>query len=293
MAVKLMLFWIPFPSSAHIMQPMTKKNIVHRLLLMGAALTIGTVRAEDTTTLSLVERLLTENKKIQSVQCEIRRETEVGGTLVPTLSRVWFERSDRLHVETVTPSERRIVVDGKTIHKWIAGQTNGVLIPLADAPAQELLQVRRVPATAEEYLLQIRGSPETTLPPEGGFPIRRAYTPSAPHPYTVLALDETGRLARLEFFDPALRTHKLLQVNFSNWKEVKPGIWISCLQKTVGKTRTGTDMRETLRVSSLAVNEPINPEQFDRVRQAPGVQFLSLDEMAKLLQRNENRSENR
>lgn len=288
-----MLFWIPFPSSAHIMQPMTKKNIVHRLLLMGAALTIGTVRAEDTTTPSLVERLLTENKKIQSVQCEIRRETEVGGTLVPTLSRVWFERSDRLHVETVTPSERRIVVDGKTIHKWIAGQTNGVLIPLADAPARELLQVRRVPATAEEYLLQIRGSPETTLPPEGGFPIRRAYTPSAPHPYTVLALDETGRLARLEFFDPALRTHKLLQVNFSNWKEVKPGIWISCLQKTVGKTRTGTDMRETLRVSSLAVNEPINPEQFDRVRQAPGVQFLSLDEMAKLLQRNENRSENR
>ncbi len=284
-----MFFWIPFPSSAHIMQPMTNKNIVYGLVLMVAAFAGGAARAEDMTVTSLVERLLTENGKIQRVQCEIRRETEVGGTVVPTLSRVWFERPDRLHVETVTPNERRIVVDGKTIHKWIAGQTNGVLIPLAEAPAQELLQVRRVPATAEEYLLQIRGSPETTLPPEDGFPVRRAYTPSAPHPYTVLALDETGRLARLEFFDPSVRTNRLLQVNFGSWKEVKPGIWISCLQKTAGKTRTGTEMKETLRVSSLAVNEPINPEQFDRGRQAPGVQFLSLDEMAKLLQRNENR----
>jgi hypothetical protein len=257
--------------------------------LFAALLTAGVGLAGEPMAMPLADRLLAENGKILSVRCEIRRETEVGGTTVPTLSRVWFERSDRLRVETVTPDARRIVVDGKAIYKWIDGQKQGVRLPLAEAPGPELIQVRRVPGTAEEYLLRLRGLPETELPAEAGFPVRRAYTPSAPHPYTVLSLDATGRLARVEFFDPDVRTNRLLRVDFEGWKEAKPGIWIACLQKTEAWGRDGMEVRETLRVNALAVNDPIEPEQFDVVRQASGVQFLKVEEMAELLRREKNR----
>lgn len=239
---------------------------------------------------TLTEDLLTKSEKIWSVQCEIRRETVVGDQIVNTLSRVWFERPDRLQVETMSPELRRIVVDGRAIHKWIKGQAMGVKIPLAEATEGDLFQVRRVPATADEYLLRLRGVPETILPPDADFPIRRAYTPPTPHPYTELSLDATGRLARLEFFDPTARTNRLMRVDFGGWREAKPGIWIACLQKTEAKVPDGTKVLETLRVSSLVVNEPIKPEQFDVARGIPGVKFIKPEEMIELLRRTENRT---
>lgn len=250
---------------------------------------VGTCMAGTPAAKPLVERLLEESGKIRSVQCEIRRETEVGGSTVRTLSRVWFERPDRLRVETASPVARRIVVDGKAIHKWVEGQAAGVRIPLADAGEWDLLQVRRVPATADEYLMQLKGVSETELPAADGFPVRRAYFPSSPHPYTVLSQDATGRLARLEFFDPENRTNRLLRVDFEGWKEPKPGIWISCVQKVESKGRDGAEVRETLRVGGLAVNEPMEPAQFDVTRWMPGVKFIKPEEMAEALRREEGR----
>lgn len=268
--------------------PMTFTGIP--LLFIAAATLSAVVQAADPEPSSLVERLLADNARIRSVQCEIRRETEAGGSIVPTLSRVWFERPDRLRVETVTPHPRRIVVDGTAIHKWIDGHTNGVRILLAEAPEQELIQVRRTPATAEEYLLRLKGIPETSLPPEPDYPVRRAYTPQDRHPYTILALDTTGRLARLEFFDPAGKTNRLLRVDFGGWKEISQGIWIACFQKSEGMGRNGTGFKETLRVSSLKVNEPIDPANFDISLRAAGVHFLKPDDMTKVLQRPDNKT---
>ncbi len=242
--------------------------------MLGMAAAAGMAVGEETT-VPLAERLIAANGRIHTVRCEIRRELEVDGATMPTLSRIWFQRPDRLRVETVMPEARRIVVDGKAIHKWIDGQAEGVRIPLADAPENELIQVRKTPGTAEEYLMRLKGIPEEPLPPETGFPIRRAYAPRAPHPYTVLALDETGRLARIEFFDPAVRTNRLLAVEFTGWKEAKPGLWIPCLQKTAIRGRDGSIVHETLRVTGLAVNDPIEPEQFEAARHAKGVKFLN------------------
>jgi hypothetical protein len=258
---------------------------------LAAVSVAGTCLAEDLASQALSDRLLAENEKIQSVQCEIHRETDVAGRAVQTLSRVWFQRPDRLRVETAAPEVRRIVVDGKAIHKWIDGQALGVRIPLAQAPEWDLLQVRRTPATADEYLLRLRGVPETTLPQAEGFSVRRAYTPAAPHPYTVLSLDATGRLARLEFFDSPARTNRLLRVDFERWREVKPGIWIACLQKTEARRRDGIDVRETVRVSALAVNDPIEPDQFDVARRMPGVTFVTTEEMEKVLRRGDTPSQ--
>jgi hypothetical protein len=224
---------------------------------------------------AVVERLLAESGKVKSIQCEIRRETEAEGGSMSFLSRVWYERPDRLKVEMALPEQRRIVADGKGIFKWIEGQDRGVRIPIEDAPPGEMIQVRRVPGTADEQLFRIREYPERALPPSDGFPVRRAYEPPPPHPYTILSLDATGRLARLEFFGSPAATNRLLCTQYEGWREAKPGIWISCLQKTEARGRDGTQVRETLRVNSLIVNEPMAPGTFDAGAQAPGVRFLS------------------
>ncbi len=264
---------------------MSKEYIKQELGLFAAALVASVGLAGDLATAPLVDRLLAENGKIRSIRCEIRRETEVGGTRLPTLSRVWFERPDRLRVETVTPDARRIVVDGQAIYKWIDGQAQGVRIPLAEAPESELIQVRRVPATADEHLMRLQGLPETVLPPEGLFSVRCGYAALPPHPFTVLSLDATGRLARLEFFDTPACTNRLLVVSYAGWQEVKPGIWIPCLQKTQARARAGTDVSETVRVNGLVVNERIESGTFDAPNQAAGVQFGNTDEMKELLLR--------
>ncbi len=257
----------------------------HGLGLMVAVLAAGTGLAGEPMALTLADRLLAENGKTRSMRCEVRRELEAEGGTLLSLSRVWFERPDKLRVQTVAPEARRIVADGTAIYKWLEGQTVGVRIPIADAPEGELVQLRKTPGTAEEHLARIRALPETVLSPTDDFPVRRGYAAPPPHPFTVLSLDATGRLARLEFFDSASCTNRLLAVFYSGWKEAKPGIWVSCLQKTQARGRDGTDVSETLRVGGLEVNDPIDPAEFDIAKQAVGVTFLSPNEAAERLKK--------
>jgi len=232
---------------------------------------------------SFADRLLDDSGRIRTIRCDIRRETEVAGKRVTILSRVWFERPDRLRVDTVMPDTRRIVVDGTTIYKWIEGMAEGVAIPLAEAPESELVQVRKTPGTADEHLMRLRGVQESALPPGDGFPVRRAFAPASPHPFTVLSLDTMGRIARLEFFEAAEQATRLLRTDFEGWREAKPGLWIACVQKTNARGRDGTKVTETLRVSGLVVNEPVDAANFDVGQQAPGVRFVKQEEMAEIL----------
>lgn len=249
--------------------------------MVAAVCMAGTGWTAETNTLA--DRLLAQSGRIRTMRCEIRREVETGGQSMVNLSRVWFSRPDRLRVEMVSPEARRIVADGQEIHKWIVGQTRGVRIPINEAGEGDLIQLRRTPGTADEQLMRVRAYPEVVLPPLEGFAERRAYTPPAPHPYTVLSLDATGRLARLEFFDSEAATNRLLKVEYGGWKEVQPGIWVSTLQKTEAKGRDGTQVAETLRVSNLAVNEPLDPGEFDAAVHGKGVRFLSPGEAAEFL----------
>lgn len=253
------------------------------VMLVAAQVAMGSVAADP-----LAERLICESGKIRTMRCDVRRETDLDGKRVTILSRVWFERPDRLRVDTVMPDSRRIVVDGTTIYKWIGGMQEGVAIPLAEAPASELVQVRKTPGTADEHLMRLRGVAGSELPPEDGLPVRRAFTPAEPHPYTILSLDAVERLVRIEFYEAAIRENRLLRTDFEGWREVKPGIWIACVQRTSAKGRDGTAVTETLRVSGIVVNEPVDPANFDVAVQAPGVRFMKPEEMAETL-RNSDR----
>ncbi len=231
----------------------------------------------------LVDQLIQANRRIHSLQCDIRREVESAGKITTTLSRVSFQRGDRLCVETVTPTPRRIVVDGTAIHKWIDGHPKGVRLPLEDATSAELLQVRRVPASGEEYLLLLKDAPETALPPTPEFPTRRGYSASAPHPFVVLSLDDKGRLSRVEFLDPDNHDKRLTRVDFGGWREAAPGLWIACTQLTETRARNGVSSHETLRVSRLKVNEEIRKHTFSPAHWADDIEFVTPAEMLKHL----------
>jgi hypothetical protein len=206
-----------------------------------------------------------------------------GWQAVHTLSRVWYARPDRLRVETVSPEPRRILVDGISIHKWVEGHAEGVRIPLAEASEAELLQVRKVPGTAEDYLLRLRGVPERVLPPTESFPVRRGYAAPDPHPFAELAVDHEGRPGEIGFFSSAEKTNRLMQVTFSAWREARPGIWFPCLQQATVAGPDGKTIRETVRVSALVVNEPLDESLFAVEPVAGGVRFVSVDEMVGIL----------
>jgi hypothetical protein len=250
-------------------------------MTMVALTSSSLVAAESEPT--LVDQLIQANRRIRSLQCDIRREVESGEKIVTTLSRLSFRRGDRLRVETVTPAPRRIAVDGIAIHKWIRGHQKGVRIPLKDAPAPELLQVRRVPASGEEYLLRLKDASETVLAPTTEFPTRRGYAPSTPHPYVILSLDDNGRLARIEFLDPDNHSKRLSRIDFGGWKEAAPSIWIACTQLTETQARNGISTHETLRVSRLKVNQEIPDQTFDPAHWASDVEFVAPTEMLKHL----------
>lgn len=257
---------------------------MHRRFLFSVTVSlIATFGISEENNLSLIEKLISANKNIHTLHCDVRREVEVGRRRITTLSRVWFEREDHLHVETTTPVQRRIIVDGKAIHKWIEGYAKGVRIPLVEAPESELIEVRRVPGTSEKYLLRLQDIAEIPLPPKKNFPVRRGYRPPAPHPYTVLALDNSGRLASIEFFDPASTDKLLARTVFSAWREVAQKTWIACTQKSVIHNRDGTMTHETLRISGLTVNKAIESSRFDVAVWSGPVKFVREEEMAEEL----------
>jgi len=249
------------------------------LALAAVVLPVGAGTDDGT----LAERLIAAHEAIRTVRCDVRRETVVDGKRVNTLSRVWYERPDRLRVETVTPEPRRILVDGTTIYKWVEGHAEGVRIPLDEASEAERLQVRKVPGTAEDYLLRLRGVAEQALPPTDAFPVRRGYESPEPHPFAELALDKDGRLARFSLFSSTAQANRLVQVEFGGWREAKPGLWFPCLQTTTAAGPDGKTIRETLRVSALVVNEPLDPSLFDVAQAARDIQFVGVAEMADIL----------
>jgi hypothetical protein len=97
---------------------------MNRWFLLSATVSLmATLGMSEEENLSLVEKLISASEGIHTLRCDIRREVAVGRRRMTTLSHVWFERGDHLHVETATPVQRRIVVDGQAIHKWIEGDT--------------------------------------------------------------------------------------------------------------------------------------------------------------------------
>jgi hypothetical protein len=236
-------------------------------------LMVATLRAE-----TLLTRVTRPYDAIQSLSCEIRRDMPLAsGGSARMLSRVYFQRGDRMHVETSVPLKRRIVSDGTNFWSHIDGMAKGYGAPVAQLNDDMLGNLRSVPGSAEMALRQLADAREVPLPPTADFRARTGYDNGKT--FTVLSLDGQGRLVRLEVFGSAAMSESIARTDYSAFQEVLPGVWIACVQKTQATLR-GASHAETLRVANLAVNGALPAMLFNAEAFFTGVAFVdSLEKM--------------
>ncbi len=103
--------WVwEFGSEASLQHGLKRNTIRWFAVLAGAGL-FGTARAD-----THLERLLEQYGRIQALTCQVRRESRTGDQQLRMLSQIWYQRPDRLFVESVAAGvdgiTRRILADG-------------------------------------------------------------------------------------------------------------------------------------------------------------------------------------
>ena len=230
-------------------------------------LAAGAARAE-----TVLERVLKPYDSVQSLSCDIRRDTPLpDGDTLRMLSRVYYQRPDRLHVENASPVQRRIVCDGTVFRSYTQGAPKGFSRPVKELNEEMLRNLRMVPGSAANLLEVLKDAPENPLEPTAEYPVRAGYKMG--NSYAVLSLDEMGRMARFEIYSSAALTDLLTRTDFSAFQEVAPGVWIACLQQA-RLTVQGAERTETTRVDNLVANGEIPASLFDAGAFFTGVEFV-------------------
>jgi len=243
-------------------------------VFMALALATGLARGE-----AVLATLLAPYETVQSLSCEIRRDTPLpNGQTMRMLSRVYYQRPDRLHVENVSPVKRRIVSDGTVFKSYAEGAPKGFSRPVTELSAEMLRNLRMVPGSAANLLEVLRDAPESPLEPTDEFPVRVGIANEKA--FAVLSLDALGRLARFEIFDSAAMTDCKTRTDFSAFQEVLPGVWIARQQKST-LTVQGVERSETTRVDNLAANGEIPAALFEGSAFFKDIKFVnSFEEIA-------------
>ena len=240
-----------------------------RMATWMAAMMAATIAARGETVL---ERVLKPLESVQSLSCEIRRDTPLpDGQTMRMLSRVYYQRPDKLHVENFSPIKRRIVSDGTVFRSYAEGAPRGFSRPVAELNDEMLRNLRMVPGSAANLLEELKGVAEVALEPMAEFPVRAGYDNGKS--FSVVSLDGQGRLARFEVFGSAAMTDVLTRMDFSAFQEVVPGTWIAGLQQSK-ITFQGLERTETTRVDNLAANGEIPAALFESAAFFPGIQFV-------------------
>ncbi len=242
---------------------------MQRMVMWLAAMVLaaGLVRGE-----TVRERLLKSYDAVDRLNCDIRRDIPMpDGQILRMLSRVYYQRPDRLHVENSSPVKRRIVSDGTVFRSYTDGAPQGFSRPVAELNEEMLRNLRMVPGSAANLLEILSESTETLLKSTAEFPVRAGYDNGKS--FSVLNLDGQGRLARFEIFSSSAMTDRNTCTDFSAFQEVAPGAWIACLQQSK-VSFMGVERTETTRVDNLVANGEIPASLFVADAFFPGVEFV-------------------
>lgn len=241
-----------------------------RRWMVGMAMLVlaaGAARAE-----TVLERVLKPYESVQSLSCDIRRDTPLpDGNTLRMLSRVYYQRPDKLHVENASPVQRRIVSDGTVFRSYTQGAPKGFSRPVKDLSEEMLRNLRMVPGSAANMLEILKDAKEVPLEPTAEFPVRAGYDNGKS--FAILNLDDKGRLARFEIYSSAALTDLLTRTDFSAFQEVAPGVWIASLQQSKVILQ-GLERTETTRVDNLVANGEIPASLFEADAFFAGVEFV-------------------
>jgi hypothetical protein len=219
-------------------------------------------------TTNLADRICRRyEESITSVSCGIRRFGGPAGVV----SRVYFKRPDRVHVENVTPSKRRIVADGKNLYYFEEGSRRGFSQPVDKLEGEWLLSLQNIPGTPMRNILDLRNLAEEPLDPAGEYPIRRQFKTAQAR--IVLSCDDRERLLRLEFYGLTEPDNLMARYEYEKYSEVVPGCWMPMVHRTLVRLPDGQEFKEVTKVENLTVNAPVADSLFAWKNFFPRVEF--------------------
>jgi hypothetical protein len=224
-----------------------RRLIVYAVL--GACLAGADGRAE-----TQITRLLAAYGKVQTVSCSVRRTVESDGRRVEFLSRVFYERPDRLNVENISPVRRRIVSDGTTFFSYADGDPKGFSRPVDELPSPMLISLRRLPGTAMDHLLRLEDAQETSLP--AAAPYAHRYSYPAGTNVLVLSCDDQLRPARIDVYASASLAERVASFAYSDFREVIEGVWVPFRHEARISLGDVTSTETTV-IDQYHVNEPL------------------------------------
>jgi hypothetical protein len=198
---------------------------------------------------TLVDQLIAGYETIASVSCDVRRDAD-----------------------NVTPLPRRIICDGVTFFSFVEGDPKGYSRPVSKLEADMLISLRKVPATAMDHLLRLRGMTETNLAATSTYPVRKGYDTGKM--FAVLSLDNSNRLARIEMFTSADLKQVIARMDYENFIEAVPGVWLATLHQS-SMWMGGKESKETSRFDHLTLNQPIAQDLFKAALYFKDIEFVS------------------
>ena len=229
------------------------------------------VRAADSPTLA--ERLCQSYAQVETISCQVRKTTVFDGKRAQVLSRVYYQKPARLHVENVSPFQRRILADGTNFYFHITGRATGYSVALDQLEGEWLIMQQSVPASPMEHLVRLKGVAETNLPASADYPVRCGYVAQS-NVFVVLSCDESNRLARIEFFKAPDQKLKTAEYEYSHFVSAGTSCWLAILHKG-SLTMGANSIQETRRFDNLEINRPVAPGLFEASAFFKQVEFSS------------------
>ena len=206
---------------------------------------------------------------VSNVLCTVRRSVLIGGKdggSGESVSRIVWQRGDKLNVQRISPERRRTVIDGATVWTASDGQESPVSFPVSEQLPSQAANLRAVPGSPEEVLSVLDPATAEDLARAGDSAARRvAFAVSDEESQVaraVLSIDGNGFVASLQGYSDDAMATPLFKTVFSAPAEVLPGVML--FRKIVTESEAGG--RTLSAVSSferLRVNETLAPATFD------------------------------
>ena len=207
---------------------------------------------------------------VTNVACTVRRAVSAngrdGGGSAEAVSRIAWERGNRLNVQKLAPEKRRTVIDGQSVWTAAEGEGKPVTFAVSDQLPSQAANLRSVPASPEETLATLDPASAAEITPAAPpFARQVAFHYADTNAITavaVLSFDVDGFVCRLEAFTDETRSALVFTTDFLAPIEPIPGVRLFRKIETVS-TIEGRTVRAVSSFSQLRVNETLPPSVFD------------------------------
>ena len=206
---------------------------------------------------------------VTNVACTVRRAVSATGRdsgSAEAVSRIAWERGNRLNVQKLAPEKRRTVIDGHTVWTAAEGEEKPVTFAVSDQLPSQAANLRSVPASPEESLTLLDPASATEITPAAPpFARQIAFHYADTNALTavaVLSFDADGFVCRMEAFSDEARSALVFTTDFLAPFEPIPGVRLFRKIETVS-TIEGRTIRAVSSFSQLRVNEALPPSIFD------------------------------